>query len=708
MAEGVVAGSSDLKTDRVPVPGAKPPATATDRNDLLVVSFVTLFFELTCIRWVPGYVREMAYYANFILLAAFLGLGVGILLKDRRGTGVRSLFGWATGLALAVFAFKYVQVVSPSAEAFIWENFSRRNFLHLPASLTVLFFFVLTAACFVPIGRTVERCFEPFAPLHAYTLNIAGSVVGVLGFAMLSWLQSPPVVWFSVSFACFVYLARSSRVVGSVMSLMVLALVLALDHSSPGRTTWSPYYKISLLSHRTPAPDDERPGTEFFRLLVDDDFHQRAISMQPGPGDTDYVRSYRERYAFPYAFIRPKSVLVLGAGMGNDAAMALRRGADTVEVVEIDPAIMALGRRFHPDRPYEDPRVVRHVDDARSFLEKSDRQFDLVLFGTLDSHRLFSHMGSVRMDSFVYTVQSIESARELLSERGMLVITFVAHRDWMVDRLYRTVTEAFGTPPLCFEWRDEWVTLVIAKDGRHQEAEVAGGYPVLTERAVEGAALLTDDWPQLYIKSRQIPSEYRGMLAAVLLVAAVAVLFSVPRPRGFSMHFFALGAGFLLLETKSVTEFALLYGSTWVVNAVVFTAILCVILLANLVVARFGFRRIELIYALLALSLLLNYFFELRQLLALSRIGMLAAGSVLIALPIFFAALIFAKTFSGTGNVAVALGSNIVGAVLGGLLEYGSLIVGLKSLYLLAIGVYVISFLCVGRSPFVAGGAGRA
>jgi hypothetical protein len=369
---------------------------------------------------------------------------------------------------------------------------------------------------------------------------------------------------------------------------------------------------------------------------------------------------------------------------------------------------MELGTAHHPDHPYRDPRVVAYVDDARSFLEKSAGGYDLILFGTLDSHRLFSHMGSVRMDSFVYTRESLERARHLLADDGMLVITFVAHRDWIKDRFYRTLTEVFGSQPLAFEWEGQWVTLVVAKDGRQQRAQVGGAYPTLVPRDPEAGVLLTDDWPYLYILGKWIPVEYRGMLLAVLVLSSALIYLAVPRPRGFSGHFFALGAGFLLLETKSVTEFALLYGSTWLVNAVVFTAILVVILLANFAVLRWRFARVGPVYALLVASLLFNYFFDLRRILALTRLGELLAGSFLIALPIFFAAIIFAQTFAATGNLAGALGSNLLGAVFGGLLEYSSLILGLKALYLLAVAVYLTSLLFLRWRGAPAGTAGGA
>ena len=80
-----------------------------------------------------------------------------------------------------------------------------------------------------------------------------------------------------------------------------------------------------------------------------------------------------------------KTALLVGAGSGNDAAGALRHGV-RVTAVEIDPVIIALGRRYHPERPYESRAVSVIVDDARSFFARTQESYDVISFGLLDSH----------------------------------------------------------------------------------------------------------------------------------------------------------------------------------------------------------------------------------------------------------------------------------------------------------------------------------
>src|SRR5919202_5546959 len=55
-----------------------------DRWNLFLCSFTILFMELTCIRWIPAYVRSLGFFTNFVLLGSFLGIGLGILQARRR------------------------------------------------------------------------------------------------------------------------------------------------------------------------------------------------------------------------------------------------------------------------------------------------------------------------------------------------------------------------------------------------------------------------------------------------------------------------------------------------------------------------------------------------------------------------------------------------------------------------------------------------
>src|SRR5439155_1188130 len=145
-----------------------------------------------------------------------------------------------------------------------------------------------------------------------------------------------------------------------------------------------------------------------------------------------------------------ESALVVGAGTGNDVAAALRSGFKRVVSVDIDPLIMKIGKELHPERPYDDPRATRVVNDARAYFEQNaDKRFDVVCFGLLDSHAMFSAMSSLRLENYVYTRESIRSAWRLVKPGGVLTVSFSIYTgEWLSDRLYASC----GTRPALHRW----------------------------------------------------------------------------------------------------------------------------------------------------------------------------------------------------------------------------------------------------------------
>lgn len=186
------------------------------------------------------------------------------------------------------------------------------------------------------------------------------------------------------------------------------------------------------------------------------------------------------------------------------------------------------------------------------------------------------------------------------------------------------------------------------------------------------------------------------VLIGMAAVSLILVVRSFSQLRGFDPHFFFLGAGFLLMETKSVTEFALLVGSTWRTNALVFAVILLVVYLANMAVIkerlripqRSGYAVIFFILALQWLS-----FGRLGGLPTPVQVGLAA---LLLGGAVFMSAVVFARSFSRVTLASTALAANLVGSVLGGALEYSSLAFGLRASTILAAAMYGLSWLSLG------------
>ncbi|PJB75318.1 MAG: spermidine synthase, partial [Armatimonadetes bacterium CG_4_9_14_3_um_filter_58_7] len=153
------------------------------------------------------------------------------------------------------------------------------------------------------------------------------------------------------------------------------------------------------------------------------------------------------------------------------------------------------------------------------------------------------------------------------------------------------------------------------------------------------------------------------------------------------------GAAFMLLETRSVTSLALVYGSTWRVNAIVFFSILVMILLANLYVLKRPTHRTGTLYALLFVALILNYALPPHAFLSLSSLAGQVVTPAVVALPILLAALVFANSFRVSGQPSADIGWNIAGVMAGGLCENLSLLIGFQNLLLVAVLFYLISAL---------------
>ena len=284
----------------------------------------------------------------------------------------------------------------------------------------------------------------------------------------------------------------------------------------------------------------------------------------------------------------------------------LRNGAERVVAVEIDPGIIEIGKRFHLERPYHDPRCVVVNDDARSYFATSTEKFDLIAFGLLDSHTTTA-MTNARLDHYVYTQESINQVRSLLNPGGVAVLSFEAAKPYIADRMAIVLKQAFGHDPVVFRvpynmygWGG---LLFVVGDSREAvdtriaaDPKLAGlvkGWQEANPVTLLGTTQApTDDWPYIYLEKPSIPFLY-FVLAAVL---ALLYLYGRRQLGGAgatgkwdraNWHFFFLGAGFMLLEVQNISKAAVVLGNTWVVNAVIISGVMVMILLANLIAAKF-------------------------------------------------------------------------------------------------------------------------
>lgn len=664
-------------------------------RSLFLWSFLALFAELVVIRWLSSEVRVFAYLKNLPLLAAFLGLGLGMA---RGGEGPTRLPGFAPAAALlfvliaAAEPLGLVHLNLPDSLAFMWQATDPVRTVDQLFSLgLILSFIVLVVLVFLPLGMRIGEGIEKLPPLRGYSINVAGSLAGIVVHAGMSWLGCGPISWVAV---CFVVHAALSR---SIRDLVIMGGAVLMITLAPQADRWSPYNRLDI-DEMLAGPAEVRAG---YWINANHDYHQRALDLSPA-----FLQAHPEVLKdpvialAPYAYEMPyrlaaglDSVLIVGTGTGNDVAAALRRGAAHVDAVEIDPTILELGRAHHPEKPYDSAKVRIINDDARSVFRRCRERYDLIVFALLDSHTMFSSLSSLRLESYVYTVESLREALQLLKPGGALALSFcVPGQDWLALRLRNILKEAAGSEPLVMHLGYDVAVLFMVGAGVEQRA---GGKGALYEPARDGthpqASIrpATDDWPFLYLSPHSGSSLYLGLFLVMIAGGWLAIRRTLGTGgNGVDLRMFLLGAGFMLVEVRGIAELSLLFGSTWLVNAAVFSGILGMVLLANLHLATRPPRSLTPAFVGLIAGLLLPWIFPVSRM-AGWTLGLKAAAGVLwMSIPVYFSGVIFGTLFVRSPSPRVALASNIFGSLVGGLLEYTSMYGGISSLTLLALALY--------------------
>lgn len=337
-------------------------------GQLALISFLSLYLEMLMIRWVSSEVWIFAYFKNFVLVACFLGFGLGCYLCRGR---IRVVAMIAPILLLTIILKTPIsplrrtitalpQLLGAGVEVHVW------GVPAVPASWTgmllalvvVVPLFMVVAIVFIPCGQLVGWYLEN-APdgVKAYSVNVLASLGGIALFTVLCFADQPPWVWFAGGgiFTVLVFRKHTrGRTAFGITFLLCIGL-LAIPDYRHASTFWSPYQKLTL------QPIIKNGELDAYYLMTNDNWYQKIVDLSP-----PFVHSHpdvfsqnpveRNSYNMPYHFYpSPPSVLVLGSGMGNDVAAA--------EAVEIDPLIVQLGRELHPEHPYQSPRVHVTVNE---------------------------------------------------------------------------------------------------------------------------------------------------------------------------------------------------------------------------------------------------------------------------------------------------------------------------------------------------------
>jgi len=656
---------------------------------ILISAAASLFLELDVIRWQGTIFPIFAFYKNYSLLACFAGLGIGYALSRRKAI---PLFLTIPILAVQMVLLSFLRfgIGDLGAESLWRTPFSEQlnmgveigtsspYLIAIYAFLTVVF--LLSVLAFIPIGQLCGRLMTRRKNLRAYGFNLLGSILGVVLVTGISFMWTPPVIWFSIGFAFLlifqVYQNRAllTGILFSLFAVVVLTWPFTLGYEQ----IHTPYQLLERGPGQRGLTSIRAAGHYFQRV------HDLAMDNENRNTDEKSIQN----------------VAIVGSGAGNDVAAALRSGVEHIDAIEIDPGILMLGQLYHPERPYSDHRVTAVVNDARTFMRSTETKYDMVVYGLLDSHTLLSHASSIRLDSFVYTVEALKEARERLKPGGLLSLSFSVMSDQIGRKIYLMMEKAFeGLRPVCVQGvYDGSILYLQSREGGlvlDQALLRERGFEVVTDYYANPAIetdVSTDDWPFFYMPKRVYPVSYLGILGLILLLSILSIYNFIDQKPAFSnLAFFFLGAGFMLIETRAITELGLTFGNTWQVIGVVIIGVLGMGFLANTLVQFFKIKRPVVWFILLVVSLFVGFMISRSGGFGPSLMGK-AATVALLTCPMFFSGVVFSTLLGRTEDIAGVMSINLLGAMTGGILEYNSMYFGFRFLYILGMVIYLLAF----------------
>lgn len=461
-------------TDALSIGTSGSVQDTSPRVRLFQVSFFILFLELACIRWFGSTVIFLTFFTNIVLIACFLGMSVGLMAARRQTDFIRYVMPLlALAMMLSAVLLTLVQVWpdliyvdvgnqrSP-AQIYFGTEYGNPDIARavIPIELIAGVFFVLIALIFVGLGQEMGRAFDLIPNrIAAYTIDIVGSLLGIVVFSLLSYAWTNPMVWFSLAGILFAYILPRWDREQTIAAVTVLFIAGFISYAGGfGRNViWSPYYKI-LYDVRNGVIETNNIGHQQMHDLKQNSFVYQVVHQLN-----------RDAGLKPF-----EDVMIIGAGSGNDVTAALMNGAKRIDAVEIDPAINQIGKQSHPNQPYSDKRFeyVEKLPDGRevkrsTIVHQDGRQwmkqnvdgvaqgkprhhlYDMTAYAVVDSLVLSSsYSGSLRLESFLFTEDAFRDMRANLKPGGVFAMYNLYRQPWVVGRLNKMAKDVFGSDPL--------------------------------------------------------------------------------------------------------------------------------------------------------------------------------------------------------------------------------------------------------------------
>jgi len=675
--------------------------------NLFLISALILFIELALIRYLGSEYPAVGFFKNLILIASFVGLGIGLNQKQPIKTSfpllaISSLMPHVLILVIPkIIGFVDLPYFGVDDEAVLVAGGSA-----LWGVLLLSFSFASTLIPMSFMGNLMGHYLDAFRdPLQGYGWNIFGSLIGIILFSLISYFSAPPIIWFSLGVFLFSFLAiRERKLLGRQIFAIsiffaVLTIPIQMSLASPNEI-WSPYYSITVSEMTYESGEPVGYG-----LSVNKTWFQQSFDVNDLGRDEELNEAAAAgrnlRFIAPFSESSGKKVLIVGSGLGNDTATAIYSGVEEIWAIDIDPVIVSLSDIYHPNKPYLDDKVHVVIDDARHFLASTNQEFDLIIFGVLEARSLFSQFANLRLDNYVYTIEALTEAKNHLKPDGVLWLNMWVPQSWILTKFDLMMQEVFETNYFVLNGDDSKHYALVGGEASALESLKSGAVSVpgvsivnsVTEIDNSSVTVPSDDWPYVFYRIKQLPMSFLAIIGFLIALSVIPQILVAGRKFSIQWDYFFLGAGFLLIETWSVIRMALVAGTTWIVNSTVFAGVLIFVYIANWLVSKGIVNNIKPVFYSLFVSLLFLYMFQFEVLLALPNNVAIVISAVLLTIPIFFASLIYSNLFKTSAVPSLAMSSNLLGAILGGFSEYLSMLVGNRMISLFALGIYGIAFL---------------
>lgn len=407
---------------------------------IFLVSLAGLLLEV-------GYTRVVSYklwyyYTYLVLGLALLGIGSGgifvVVWPRLRRAATDSLIAICSVIsAVAVTAGYFLVARLPIDTVQIWDYGTSGSWKSL-AKLGLLCFVLF--ASFVPLGIIISTILGRGGDRvgRLYFSDLIGAGLGcALAIPLITWLGPPQVIVVSaVLFALvgIVVMRRSPAPLIAAGALTVLLAILAsgtglvdvlpearkADPEHAAFSDWGPVFRVDVAEIKP----------ELKSLFHDGSFGSAIYAFDgDAPGVTRFDDDPR---SLPFALLgsKPDHTLIIGSAGGNEIVAALHYGSKRIDGVELNPVTVDLVtnryRKFAGDLP-DQPGVKIHQGDGRTYLARSQDDFDIIWFVAPDSYAANNAASSgafVLSESYLYTTNMIKEAMSHLSDRGIMVVQF--------------------------------------------------------------------------------------------------------------------------------------------------------------------------------------------------------------------------------------------------------------------------------------------